>query len=79
MRQILAFLLAIFLVVAPVNSYPQTEFDDCVISTKDNPEMADLEEESIEGFCDCALTNIFDENKVDNLWMNVCINTNLYP
>jgi len=73
MRLILPLFLAIISFVSPAFAYPQAEFDDCVNSSKENPEMADVADESINTFCDCALTNIFNENKIDNLWMNVCI------
>ena len=76
MKNILACLLAIFIFVAPAYSYPQDEFDDCVSSSKNNTELTDVTDESIKGFCDCALTKIFDENKIDNLWMNVCLREN---
>ena len=73
MGWVFAFILSILSLVSPVFAYPQAEFDDCVISSKENPEMVNVDGESIESFCDCALTKIFDENKIDNLWMNVCI------
>ena len=73
MRCFLAFILGILSLCSPVFAYPQAEFDDCVASSKENPEMVNVADDSIESFCDCALTNIFDENKIDNLWMNLCI------
>ncbi len=73
MRFIFAFALGMLFFVAPVFSYPIEEFDDCVSSSQENPELVNVAKESIESFCDCALNNIFDENKIDNLWMNVCI------
>ncbi len=76
MKYILACLLAIFVLAAPALAYPQDEFDDCFSSSKENTELEELSDDSIKGFCDCALTKIFDENKIDNLWMNVCISEN---
>ncbi len=76
MKYILACLLSILAVSTPVFSYPQAQFDDCINSTKENPELVDIPDKSIEGFCDCALTEIFDKNKIDKLWINVCIKKN---
>ena len=76
MKNVLACLLAIFILAAPAIAYPQDAFDDCYSSSKENTELAEVTDDSIKGFCDCALTNIFDENKIDNLWMNVCISEN---
>ena len=35
----IAILLAIFFFVSPTYAYPQLEFDECVSSSKDNPEL----------------------------------------
>tara|TARA_B100000029_G_scaffold511842_1_gene606916 strand:+ start:1122 stop:1361 length:240 start_codon:yes stop_codon:yes gene_type:complete len=72
MKYIFGFFLVFCLSISPVFAYPQTEFDECISSSKENPALANFPEESIEGFCDCALTEIFDKNKIDNLWINSC-------
>ena len=76
MKYIIVFFLATLLFATPSFAYPQEEFTDCVNSSKENPELINVTDESIKGFCDCALTQIFDKNKIDNLWMNACIRSN---
>ena len=76
MRNLLVFLISFLVFVIPAYAYPQVEFDDCLSSAKENPDLVDIDDESIKGFCDCALTQIFEENKIDNLWMNACIRKN---
>ena len=76
MKFILAFFLTTFILATQAFAYPQADFDDCISSSKENPELSNVSDESIEGFCDCALKQIFEENKIDNLWMNLCIRKN---
>ena len=76
MKFILACLLTTFVFATQAFAYPQADFDDCISSSKENPELSNVSDESIEGFCDCALTQIFEEKKIDNLWMNLCIRKN---
>ena len=76
MKYLLALLFAVFVLAKSAFAYPQAEFDDCINSTKENPELANISDESVQGFCDCALTEIFDKNRIDNLWINACARSN---
>ena len=44
-----------------VFAYEQNELDDCISSSTKNPVMIDVPSESIENYCDCALTLIVDK------------------
>ncbi len=59
----LAFLLTIVFFMAPMAAiaYPQDDLTECILSAKSNPNILGVPENSIEKFCDCALTLILDE------------------
>ncbi len=53
-------------------AYPQDQFSECVLSAKANPVLVGVQEAFIEGFCDCALTAILDEEKNDKTSVSQC-------
>ena len=76
MRFSITFLL-LFLVLTPAAmSYPQDQFEACVLSAKSNPEMAGVQDEAIEGFCDCALKAIIDHGKKESASAQKCAKKN---
>ena len=42
-------------------AYPQDQLKECVITTKQNPAIKGVSDDSIEAFCDCSLKLIIDE------------------
>ncbi len=63
MRLLVAFLVLFFLFTPTVISYPQEQLQDCIASAKQNPSIEGVTEESIESYCDCALTLIVDQGE----------------
>ena len=43
--------------------YPQDQLNECILGSKQNPIILGVPEESLKGYCDCALKLIFDEGK----------------
>ena len=63
MKFFLILLLTIFVNVGKVNSYPESQMDDCISSALSNPATKSISRSSITNYCDCALKAIIDENK----------------
>ena len=66
----LTFLIAVFVIVAfslviKVDAYPQDQYKECILAVKSNPVVVGIPEDSIESFCDCALTAIIDDDNTD--------------
>ena len=76
MKFILACLLTTFVFATQAFAYPQADFDDCISSSKENPELSNVSDESIEGFCDCALSAIIDKGREEKKSSNKCASKN---
>ena len=63
MKFFLILLLIIFSHVGKVNSYPESQMDDCISSALSNPATNSISRISITNYCDCALKAIIDEKK----------------
>ena len=64
MMRLLTCCLLVLITFAPTAfAYPQDQLKDCITSAKKNPNVKDVSQNSIEKYCDCALTLIIDEEK----------------
>ena len=63
MKFFLILLLIIFVNVGKVNSYPESQMDDCISSALSNPATKSISRSSITNYSDCALKAIIDEKK----------------
>ncbi len=56
-----SLLLLVSLALTPMAyAYPDNQLKECLLGAKSNPSILGAPETSIEGFCDCALTEIID-------------------
>ena len=69
--------ILVFLAFTPkAISYPQDQFNACVLSAKANPDVAGTPDSAIEGFCDCALKEILDKGKEESKSAKQCAKKN---
>ena len=59
------FVIVAFFVAIGVDAYPQDQYKECILAVKSNPVVVGIPEDSIESFCDCALTAIIDDDNTD--------------
>ena len=75
-RRLLLISLSFFVItfsLAPMTiAYPQDQFDECMLAAKANSVLVGVNDSYIEGFCDCALTAILDDQKNDVESVNQC-------
>ncbi len=59
--------------LAPMSiAYPQDQLKECVITTKQNPAIQGISDDSIQTFCDCSLKLIIDEEAPPQKAGNEC-------
>ena len=73
----LSIVFATFVIVAfslsiGVDAYPQDQYNECILAVKSNPVVVGIPEDSIESFCDCALTAIIDDENTDQNSAKTC-------
>ena len=71
------FVLVAFSLSIGVDAYPQDQYKECILSVKSNPVVVGIPEDSIESFCDCALTAIIDYENADENSAKTCANETL--
>ena len=59
------FIIVTFSLIISVDAYPQDQYKECILAVKSNPVVVGIPEDSIESFCDCALTAIIDDENTD--------------
>ena len=63
MKAILITVIIIFHFSGIAYSYPESQMEDCISSALSNPATKSISKSSIKNYCDCALKEIFDDNK----------------
>ena len=66
------FVIVAFSVAIGVDAYPQDQYKECILAVKSNPVVVGIPEDSIESFCDCALTAIIDDDNTDEKSAKKC-------
>jgi len=77
MRFLVASLIVICALAIQANAYPADQYDECILTAKANPVVANVPESSIEDFCDCALTEILDKGNDQKSSAQTCVKKTL--
>jgi len=66
-------LLILFFIFLPLaNAYPQSQLNECILGSKQNPIILGTPVQAVENYCDCVLTLIVDKGKASKESANLC-------
>ena len=63
MKYLLIFSLLIFSFTGKAYSYSESQLEDCICSSTNNPATKTISKIKITSYCDCFLEAIIDQNK----------------
>ena len=77
MKFFATFWVIVLVFSTTVFAYSKEQLNECILGSKLNPVILGTPQKSIESFCECSLTSIFDKHKDAKSSINQCALKNL--